>query len=129
MKIRACRATGGVTCVSGVSLFLGKPQPTAQDVARHAVYVADRVGIAHTGFGLDICLPQNGLDDTPPGDHDAGYWWPVKFTGYERGLTRTTFTPVETWQLLPNALGPSAQLPAVCGHAGSGGPLRCFFCQ
>ena len=103
-QIRACAATGGVTCVSGVSLFLGSERPTAQDVARHAAFVADLVGVEHTGIGLDICFTQDGLDDTPPGNYDPGYWWPAQFTGYERGLARTTFTPVETWQLLPQAL-------------------------
>ena len=104
LESELCAATGGVTCVSGVSLFLGNDQPTAQDVARHAAYVADLVGVEHTGIGLDICFAQGGLDDTPPGDYDPGYWWPAKFTGYERGLARTTFTPVETWRLLAGAL-------------------------
>ena len=103
-QIRACAATGGVTCVSGVSLFLGTKTPTARDVARHAAYVADLVGVAHTGIGLDICFAQPGLDDTPPGDYDPGYWWPAKYTGYERGTVRATFTPVDTWRLLPAAL-------------------------
>lgn len=30
-QIRACAATGGVVCVSGVSFFLGNTSPTAQD--------------------------------------------------------------------------------------------------
>ena len=40
-QIRACAATGGVVCVSGVSGFLGTRTPTADDVARHAAYVAE----------------------------------------------------------------------------------------
>jgi membrane dipeptidase len=44
-QIRACAATGGVVCVSGLSFFLGSAQPTADDVARHAAYVADLVGV------------------------------------------------------------------------------------
>ena len=31
-QIRACAATGGVVCVSGVSMFLGTREPTAADV-------------------------------------------------------------------------------------------------
>ena len=73
-------------------------------MARHAAYVADLVGVDHTGIGLDICFPQAGLDDTPPGDYDPGYWWPAKFTGYERGLEPVTFTPIATWPALANAL-------------------------
>ena len=103
-QIKACAATGGVTCVSGVSLFLGNNQPIAQDVARHAAYVANLVGIQHTGIGLDICFPEDGLDDTPPGNYDPSYWWPAQYTGYERGAVKAVFTPVETWQLLPQSL-------------------------
>ena len=40
-QIRACAATGGVVCVSGVSGFLGTRTPTADDLARHVAYVAD----------------------------------------------------------------------------------------
>jgi len=123
-QIRACAATGGVTCVSGVSLFLGKDQPTAQDVARHAAYVADLVGVEHTGIGLDICFTQDGLDDTPPGDYDPGYWWPAKFTGYERGLARTTFTPVETWRLLPDALQAVGMTPGEAAQVMGGNMMR-----
>lgn len=111
-QLRACAATGGVTCVSGVSLFLGNNTPNAQDVARHAAYVADLVGVAHTGIGLDICFAQDDLDDTPPGDYDPTYWWPARFTGYERGAVRATFTPVETWQLLPEALAAVGMTPS-----------------
>lgn len=57
----------------------------------------DLVGIDHTGIGLDICFAQEGLDDTPPGNYDPSYW-------YERGAVKAVFTPVETWQLLPQAL-------------------------
>ena len=123
-QIRACAATGGVTCVSGVSLFLGNDQPTAQDVARHAAYVADLVGIEHTGIGLDICFTQDGLDDTPPGDYDPGYWWPAKFTGYERGLARTTFTPVETWRLLAGALQAVGMAPGEAAQVMGGNMMR-----
>lgn len=123
-QIHACAATGGVTCISGVSLFLGNQQPTAQDVARHAAYVADLVGIEHTGIGLDICFPQDGLDDTPPGDYDPGYWWPARYTGYERGAVRATFTPVETWRLLPKALQEVGMTPDEMAKVMGGNMLR-----
>ena len=123
-QIRACAATGGVTCVSGVSLFLGNDQPTAQDVARHAAYVADLVGIEHTGIGLDICFAQDGLDDTPPGDYDPGYWWPAQYTGYERGAVKAVFTPVETWQLLPGALQAVGMTPGEAAQVMGGNMMR-----
>nr|WP_315427369.1 membrane dipeptidase [uncultured Albidiferax sp.] len=102
-QIRACAATGGVVCVSGVSFFLGNTAPTVQDVARHAAYVADLVGVQHVGIGLDISFHQPELNDNPPGDYDPSYWWP-KSAGYDRAIMRATYTPVETWQLLAQAL-------------------------
>lgn len=101
-QIRACAATGGVVCVSGLSFFLGSAQPDANDVARHVAYIADLVGIKHAGIGLDICFQQPGLDDTPPGDFDAGYWWPAS-AGYSADKP-PSFTPPEVWRELPAAL-------------------------
>lgn len=102
-QIRACAATGGVVCISGVSAFLGTGTPTAMDVARHAAYVADLVGAQHAGIGLDIGFGQPGLDDNPPGNHDPAYWWPAA-AGYQGALGSITYTPLETWRLLPEAL-------------------------
>ena len=102
-QIRACAATGGVVCVSGVSAFLGTRAPTADDVARHAAHVATLVGVRHAGIGLDISFRQDELDDKPPGDYDPAYWWP-RSAGYNRAIERMTYTPVETWPLLAQAL-------------------------
>jgi membrane dipeptidase len=102
-QIRACAATGGVVCVSGVSAFLGTPTPTADDVARHAAYVAELVGVAHVGVGLDIAFRQDGLDDTPPGRFDANHWWPPS-AGYDRAIARMTYASVDTWRALAAAL-------------------------
>nr|WP_315225536.1 membrane dipeptidase [uncultured Albidiferax sp.] len=102
-QIRACAATGGVVSVSGVSFFLGVDAPTAADVARHAAYVAELVGVQHVGIGLDISFAQPELDDTPPGGYDPTYWWP-KSAGYNRAISRARYTPVETWQVLGQAL-------------------------
>ncbi|HVN33648.1 MAG TPA: membrane dipeptidase [Casimicrobiaceae bacterium] len=102
-QIRACAATGGVVCVSGVSMFVGSREPTVEHVARHAAYVADRVGVEHAGIGLDISFVQPGIDDTPPGAFDAGYWWP-KSAGYDRALTRSTYPPISSWRVLSTAL-------------------------
>ncbi|HEY3047909.1 MAG TPA: membrane dipeptidase [Polaromonas sp.] len=102
-QIRACAATGGVVCVSGVSAFLGTRTPSADDVARHAAHVANLVGVQHVGIGLDISFRQDELNDNPPGDYDPTYWWP-KAAGYDRSVERMTYTPVETWQVLSGAL-------------------------
>lgn len=102
-QIRACAATGGVVCVSGVSAFLGTPTPNAEDMARHVAYVAGLVGAQHVGIGLDISFRQDELNDNPPGDYDPHYWWP-KSAGYDRSVQRMSYTPVQTWRLLPEAL-------------------------
>jgi len=98
-QIKACAATGGVVCINGVSFFLGTTSPTAADVARHVAYVADLVGVNHVGIGLDISFSQPELDDTPPGDYDATYWWP-KSAGYDRAITRSAYPPIESWREL-----------------------------
>lgn len=102
-QIRACAATGGVVCVSGVSAFVGSGAPNASEVARHAAYVAELVGVEHAGIGLDIGFQQPGLDDSPPGEFDPGYWWP-RSAGYASSITGITYAPVETWLELPLAL-------------------------
>ena len=102
-QIKASAATGGVICVSGVSIFLGTRDPTADDVARHAAYVADLVGVEHAGIGLDISFSQSELNDNPPGDYDPSYWWP-KSAGYDRAISRSTYPPIESWRELSAAL-------------------------
>ena len=102
-QIRASAATGGVICVSGVSIFLGTRTPDADDVARHAAYVADLVGVEHAGIGLDISFHQSELNDTPPGDYDPSYWWP-RSAGYNRAISKSTYPPIESWAVLGEAL-------------------------
>jgi membrane dipeptidase len=102
-QIRACAATGGVICVSGVSMFLGSRTPDADDVARHAAYVANLVGVQHAGIGLDISFHQSDLNDTPPGDYDPTYWWPQS-AGYNRAISKSTYPPIESWTVLGASL-------------------------
>ena len=122
-QIRACAATGGVVCVSGVSFFLGKDAPTAADVARHAAYVADLVGVQHVGIGLDISFAQPELNDDPPGDYQPGTWWP-KSAGYDRSISRARYTPVETWQVLAQALQDAGMGADDAAHVMGGNMLR-----
>ena len=102
-QIRASAATGGVICVSGVSIFLGTRTPDADDVARHAAYVADLVGVEHAGIGLDISFQQSELNDNPPGVYDPTYWWP-RSAGYNRAISKSTYPPIESWAVLGEAL-------------------------
>jgi len=101
-QIQACAATGGVVCVSGVSWFLGSDTPNADDVARHVAYIANLVGVAHAGIGLDIGFSQPELNDKPPGDFDRTYWWPAS-GGYKAG-NPPVYTPIGTWRELAPAL-------------------------
>jgi len=101
-QIKACAATGGVVCVSGLSWFLGRENPDADDVARHVAYIAELVGAAHVGIGLDMCFSQPDLDDTPPGEFDPCYWWPAS-AGYRTGHP-PTFTQPGVWRQLAGAL-------------------------
>ena len=103
-QIRACAATGGVVCVSGVSLFVGCAAPTVRDVARHAAYVAGLVGVEHAGIGLDIGFSQPGLPEWGEGTIDAAYWWPSA-AGYEGALENIAYAPVESWLSLADELG------------------------
>jgi membrane dipeptidase len=102
-QIRACAATGGVVCVSGVSMFVGSPDPTARDVARHAAYVAGIAGIEHAGIGLDIGFDEPGLSDDSMSAVDTGYWWP-RSAGYEDAIATMRYAPLESWLRLAEEL-------------------------
>lgn len=102
-QIKACAATGGVVCLSGVSAFLGSQTPRAADIARHMAYVAELVGAQHVGLGLDIGFSQPELNDNPPGNFDPDFWWPPS-AGYGQGISQMRYTPIETWLELPEAL-------------------------
>jgi len=122
-QIRACAATGGVVCINGVSFFLGTTTPTAADVARHAAYVADLVGVDHVGIGLDISFSQPELNDTPPGDYDPTYWWP-KSAGYDRAITRSTYPPIEAWRELSGELQRTGMTADEAGRVMGGNMVR-----
>jgi membrane dipeptidase len=60
--IRACAARGGVVGINGIGLFLGDNDASPARVARAAAYVADLVGPAHVGIGLDFLHDRAELD-------------------------------------------------------------------
>jgi membrane dipeptidase len=103
-QIRACAATGGVVCISGVSKFLGtgNARPSAKDIARHAAYVADLVGVQHVGVGFDISFHQAGIEQEPPQGWDRAFWWPAS-AGYAPDKP-SSYPAIEDWTLLPQAL-------------------------
>ena len=123
-QIRGIAATSGVVCVSGVSKFLGTDQPDADDVARHAAYVANLVGVRHAGIGLDISFPQADLNDDPPGNYDPTYWWP-KSAGYDRSaITRSTYPPIDSWQVMDAALQRTGMTPDEAALVMGGNMMR-----
>jgi len=91
-QIRACAATGGVVGINGISLFLG--DASSETVARHIDYVAQLVGAAHAGIGLDFLFAPD-VDDSPPG-RDRDYWWPPE-AGY--GTAHSAIALVQPEQL------------------------------
>lgn len=62
-QICACAASGGVIGINGMGIFLGDNDVRAETFARHVNHVADLVGPAHVGFGLDWKPPQKAAPD------------------------------------------------------------------
>jgi membrane dipeptidase len=87
-QIDACAATGGVVGITGIGVFLGANRTDTDLVLRHVDYVAERVGVAHVGLGLDFeFLPH--LPDPKPEGFVAGDWWPKEhYSGLGLGPTR-----------------------------------------
>jgi len=76
-QILACAATGGVVGINGIDLLLGEPTP--ETMAAHVDHVAQLVGPAHVGIGLDfLFMPE--VDDLPD-TVDRAFWWPPE-AGY-----------------------------------------------
>lgn len=61
--IRACAARGGVIGINGIGLFLGENDASSETLARHVQYVADLVGVAHVGLGLDYTFDHDEVDE------------------------------------------------------------------
>lgn len=62
-QIRACAETGGVIGLTGVGIFVGKNDATAESFARHVDYVVQLVGPQHVGISLDYAFDQTELND------------------------------------------------------------------
>jgi membrane dipeptidase len=78
--MRACAATGGVMGISGVGLFLGDNDISAENMVRSIDYAVDLLGIDHVGIGTDFVMMRSGsLENLLAAD---AYHWPPGF-GYE----------------------------------------------
>ena len=81
-QIKACAATGGVVGLSGVSLFLDDDRVRAERLVEHLAYVAELVGPAHVGLGLDYAEQEDGITETVA--RNATYW--PAGNGYDRPI-------------------------------------------
>lgn len=80
--IKRCAASGGVVGINGLSIFLGGKDRMAERFLTHIQYVADLVGPAHVGIGLDYVFDQYDMNtqlEAARGTWPAGY-------GYEPGI-------------------------------------------
>lgn len=80
--IDAVAAIGGVVGINGLSIFLGDAPDLATRFADHVAYVADRVGPAHVGIGLDYVYDQVDMDAQLAAARGT---WPAGY-GYEPGI-------------------------------------------
>jgi membrane dipeptidase len=86
-QIRACAATGGVVCVTGIGRFLGG-STSAATIVDHIAYMADLAGPAHVGISLDFAFEVEGIGDLisahpetwPPAEYPPGSGGPHDFT-------------------------------------------------
>jgi membrane dipeptidase len=60
-QIDSCAATGGVIGVNGIGVFLGANDASTGLLLDHIDYIAQRVGPAHVGIGLDWVYDMESL--------------------------------------------------------------------
>ena len=72
--------------------FLGIDQLTPKRFAEHAAYVANLVGAAHVGMGIDTFTTQDGIDDMPP-ELIEDEWWPKAH--YATGIGKLSYLQPE----------------------------------
>lgn len=87
--IKACAATDGVIGVNGIGTFLGENDCSPEAVVRHIDHIAQLVGPAHVGLGLDYVFDQQELlqalsemRETFP-EEDMDQYLPLRFMGPE----------------------------------------------
>lgn len=80
--IDAVAAIGGVVGINGLSIFLGNAPDLVERFADHLGYVADRVGAAHVGIGLDYVYDQVDMEAQLAAARGT---WPAGY-GYEPGI-------------------------------------------
>jgi membrane dipeptidase len=78
-QIKACAQSGGVIGINGLGIFLGDNDIRVGTIAEHIDYVAELVGVAHVGIGLDYAFEEEDLGDLLGGNADI---WPPGY-GYD----------------------------------------------
>ncbi|MEQ8690689.1 MAG: membrane dipeptidase [Pseudomonadales bacterium] len=100
-QIDACADTGGVIGIVGYSRFLGTTPSRAEDMVKHILYVAERVGPQHVGIGWDYGYPAHGPDPMQRIENFA-YWFPDAQKNRAEALSPAEiFTPLTEAARLP----------------------------
>lgn len=94
-QIDACAARGGVIGINGIGAFLSANNSAdVPDLVRHIDYIAQRVGAAHVGLGLDVVFYQDFMQklfDSSPMMGSRGYprppWADIKPEALEELVT------------------------------------------
>lgn len=74
-QIKAVAATGGLVGTVGFPAFVSsQPQPTLDAFIDHIAYIADLVGIEHTGLGIDYFTGQAGVMDEAQAKKNYAGW-------------------------------------------------------
>jgi membrane dipeptidase len=61
--VRACAAGGGVVCLNGIGIFLGRNDVSSETFARHVDHLVGLVGPRHVGLGLDYVFDRSEMDE------------------------------------------------------------------
>jgi membrane dipeptidase len=110
-QIKAVAATGGLVGSVGFPAFVSRqPRPTLDEFIDHIAYIADLVGIDHTGLGIDYFTGQAGVVEQEEAERsyrravDAGIWDPDNYPPppyyYPSGIETPRTLPNLTKRLL-----------------------------
>jgi membrane dipeptidase len=89
--IAACAGAGGVVCLNGIGIFLGKNDNSVETYFRHVDYVVQLVGPDHVGIGLDYLFDPDELGTLAT--HMTGTFPPG--LGYELGSNIKCVSPAK----------------------------------
>jgi membrane dipeptidase len=117
-QIRLLAARGGVVGVNGFPAFVSRDaHPTLDQFIDHVAYIADLVGIAHVGLGLDYYQGMDGVAPLEAAERAyerlvaAGRWKPETYPPppyrYPQGIERPTELPNLTHRMLERGFSES----------------------